>query len=550
VSAPSSGQLIRARLTAEQEAALTEKLKDRWWRLTSGEIYKIAPADGSGIVPFIPSEDQMKIFRALLGGCKKLMLPKCRRPGFSTALGIFALDMMLFIGGVQISLVDQNQPDASRKLDRIIGIALDNLPGFILRRTKITPRGERSPNLKLLSVQFAHKKKSTFYAGMNARGGSNDLLWVSEWGVIQFEDARRSAKIRSGGLPSARHGIAVIETTWAGGRRGDVWELLDPVLKKESDDWEIQFSPWQNDPRNVDDHAKMDDVAYRYFTSIEEQASAMGITFTDAQKRWWAKEKREQGIFMNRENPTFLDEMWKSPVKGSVYAEAIDRARSEGRIAKMPVAEHTLVHTFWDLGAPEQTVVWYAQVVGRYFRIIDVDTGVNETITQKVARMKASGYAFGNHFMPHDAMQTSRGGLTLAAEFSGAWLKLEHSTWGQLGLDDFIKRSNVRFTKRTHNVWVGINHLLQIFSSLEFAASEKMETALADLSLYRTILDGPNAGEIYHDIYSHAADALRTLAEAHLGGLLAWKQVGNQTSDWSYPREEKRKRVKEINVGG
>ena len=48
---------------------------------------------------------------------------------------------------------------------------------------------------------------------MNARGGSNDFLWISEWGPIQLDDPRRSAEIRSGALPSARHGTIVIETT-------------------------------------------------------------------------------------------------------------------------------------------------------------------------------------------------------------------------------------------------------------------------------------------------------------------------------------------------
>ena len=523
--------------SAEQLDLLAERLGDPMWRLCSGALYHIAPADGQGIIPFIPSPDQRKIFAAYFGGCKQLALLKCRRPGFSTALGVLVLDQMIFKGGIQASLVDQNQGDASKKMDRIVGVAFDNLPVFIKSRVLVHAR-----NGKQFSLQFAHKARSDFYAGMNARGGSNDFLWISEWGVIQFEDPKRSATMRSGGLPSARHGCKVIETTWAGGRNGDLYEVLEPVLTGAATDWEIQFSPWQHDVRNVSETAEMDDVARKYFAGMKER----GMEFTEAQMRWWAAEKRQQGVFMFRENPTVLEEMWLSPVKGAIYAAEIERARGEGRIGRMPVDGNSLVHTCSDLGGPMQWVTWYFQIVGRFIRVVDVDLNLNLTLIQRIAHMKGKGYAFGNHFMPHDAMQTSRSGRTLADEFAAAWLKVDLET---LTPADLI-RSNLKFVPRTHDVWVGINHGLQLFSSLEFRS--ECDLGLEHLGLYRTSTEDKNAGVLVHDRFSHAADALRTLFEAHLAGMVATKAVGTKP-EWEYPRLHRgkvRQPMRAARVGG
>jgi hypothetical protein len=64
------------------------------------------------------------------------------------------------------------------------------------------------------------------YAGTHSRGGSNSLLWVSEWGTIQATDIARSEEILTGALPWVGDGICVIESTWRGGRHGHLWGLV------------------------------------------------------------------------------------------------------------------------------------------------------------------------------------------------------------------------------------------------------------------------------------------------------------------------------------
>ncbi len=194
---------------------------------------------------------------------------------------------------------------------------------------------------------------------------------------------------------------------------------------------------------------------------------------------------------------------WSVGQPGAIYARAIETARQEGRIGPMPVHGGSLVHTAWDLGSPRNTVVWYFQVVGRSIRILACDRDRDETILERVGRMKGLGYIFGDHFLPHDAEQTERSGKTLAGELRQAGLQ------------------NVRVVPRTQEVWFGINHLVQLFSSLEFREAE-CSGGLEALEAYHTKLerDGQTfKAEPVHDWSSHAADALRTMAEAQAAGM-------------------------------
>lgn len=504
-------------MTAADLAPLEDKLRDPLWRMSSGELYKISPADGSGLQPFIPRPEQIKVLSAIVSGKKKILIPKARRLGMSTVLGIYFADCLLFRRAWQGSLIDQNAADASRKLDRIVRVALDNLPPW-LQQSVSFPKSNDSQ----ITVNMAHTGESSFYAGMNARGGSNDALWVSEWGVIQNEDPKRSAKIRSGALPSARHGVIVIETTWQGGKFGDVWELLEPSLTGQADDWNVLFFPWWVDPRNVNAVATIDTAATEYFAKIAPRLEKEGVVLSDAQRRWWAAERREQGVAMTRENPTFLDECWSAPVKGAVFAEKIEQARAEGRITGFPIDGSNLVNTSWDLGAPASMCVWYWQIVGREIRIIDCDIGDHGTLTERVAMMLAKGYNYGKHFLPHDAEQTERTGET----FLGAIVKAG------------LPAKSISVVPRIHDVWIGINHALELFPALAFR-SPQCDDGIDGLSAYRTRRQGEGAAttdEPVHDWSSHIADPFRLMAEAHRAGMVAFKHTtAEPRPDWHNP---------------
>jgi hypothetical protein len=527
-------------VTEQDLDLLADRLSDPLWRLTSGELYKIKTADGHGIVPFRPRPEQVGLLELLLsavdgvkGGdpdaVSKLVKLKARRLGFSTAIGVFIADCLGFRKSFTATLIDQTGEDATKKMNGIVKVALNALREVwpFIRLVK--------DNDSELSVDVVEECDgsgvSTFFAGTKSRGGSNDFLWCSELGVIQFEDEARAEEIVTGAFPSARHGVIVVETTWKGGKGGKLWDVIKPTLDGIAADWRVDFTPWFVDPRNVSTTATHDAESIAYFHKIGGRLEREGVTLSDEQRRWWAAERRTLGIFMQRENPTFLDECWTAPIEGAVYAEAIERARTEGRICSMPVDGHAPVCTSWDLGAPKNTIVWYWQIVGREIRVIDVDLDFDGTIAQRAAMMKGKGYLFDKHYLPHDALQTSRSGTTLMSELSGL-------------LPGCVS------VPKPHSEWVPHNHLRELFTSLAFRLPA-CERGLEILGSFHTRKSGNNAGELVHDWSSHTADALATMAMAHRAELLRFKHTAAETrGEWFRDAGAKRKGMKPRFVSG
>jgi hypothetical protein len=481
----------------------TDDLANPLWRLRN--LYHIKRADDGRIIKFEPRPEQQRVYDMLFKeGVKRLIILKARRLGMSTALDVLLTDQMLWNAGTQCSLVDQTAADAERKLATIAKIALDNLPPVALQCIeKVRDSGS------ILEVSVGGEAASSFFAGLRARGGTNNWLHLSEWGVIQADDPRRSEEILTGAIPSAEHGRIIVETTWKGGRGGHLWEIVKTALEtpeeaKTDKDWRVVFFPWWKDPTYVveGDASTISPAISQY---LDEMERTTGHTFTPQQRLWYDRQQRQLGLFIYREFPTTLDECFKSPVEGAIYAAELDKLRASGAISAFKYDNSTLVHTAWDLGSPVNTVVWYFQVIkGNEIRVIDCDVDLDLTPVQRVAHMQAKGYPFGSHFLPHDAAATRTSG------------KADAQVYTEAGL------ANVRVLPRTHDIWIGINACLQMFPRFSFRlpACERGLDALANYAYKRSSATGIVVNEPVHNWASHAADALRMIAEAEMAGML------------------------------
>jgi hypothetical protein len=135
--------------------------------------------------------------------------------------------------------------------------------------------------------------------------------------------------------------------------------------------------------------------------------------------------------------------------------------------------------------------------------------GREETLAERVGRMMAKGYHFGRHFLPHDARQTERTGLTLEQELIRAGLPSR----------------SVVVVPKTSSVWIGINHAQEMFNVLSFR-SPQCDAGVEALGAYRQHIEaegGVTRGEPIGDWASHPADAFRTMAEAHRAGLIEFR---------------------------
>ncbi len=516
-------------------------LRDPAWRL--GNLYSIKTEDRGERIPFEPREEQKTVINHLLEKPDEpLYIIKARRLGMSTAIGLTMADAAAWQGGLQCSLIDQTQADAQRKMAEIMRYALLNLRPDLqaeLRFPKLndtelqvvnmgalgTPAGSDSGSAKSGEAaegaeegddEGAQERAegSRIYAGRNARGGTNNFLWISEWGPIAATDPKRSQEIRTGALPSARRGRRVVETTWYGGKAGDLWEVIKPILERDPNrKGELHFFPWHKDPACIQLTGTVDRDLEAYFKDL---ADRLGKTFTQEQKRWYAAAKLEQGLFIKREYPSTLEEAMTAPVEGTIYGDEITRLQAEGAMGPHKIDHSTLVHTFWDVGSPQTTVTWYLQFVGDTIRVIDVDLHTKDrplefTTTQRVAHILSKGYALGHHFLPHDASALQKGGKSFATELLEAGLP------------------NIKVVRRTHDIWVGINRLRQLLPRMTFRFPN-CERGIEALQNYHTDkrANGTLVGEEpVHDWSSHPADALRTFAEAEMYGMI--KRYGTAT---------------------
>ena len=307
-----------------------QELHDARWRLQN--LYSIKCEQTGRKIPFVPRPEQTKVIDHLLDHPDvPLYIIKSRRLGMSTTLGVFMADHAVFNSGFKGSLIDQTQADAHRKMADIIRFGVMSLPQPMLDTLEFPKRNDGE--MTILTKGQPDTSLSTVYAGMNARGGTANMLWISEWGPIAATDFTRSREIRTGALPSARQGRRIVETTWYGGKGGDLWDLIRPILEHDPNaEGRLFFFPWHGDPECVKTTGEITKDIEDYFKDIGER---VGRKFAPEQKKWYAARKIEQGIFIKREYPSTLEEAMSAPVEGSIYGDAITALRDKGRICPM-----------------------------------------------------------------------------------------------------------------------------------------------------------------------------------------------------------------------
>jgi hypothetical protein len=93
---------------------------------------------------------------------------------------------------------------------------------------------------------------------------------------------------------------------------------------------------------------------------------------------------------------------FEAAVKGAYYGKEMNDAESDDRIAPVPYDPRLPVHTAWDLGVADSTVIWFVQTVGRETRFIDCLKGEGVGLDWYAKRLFERDYVWGNHYLPHD----------------------------------------------------------------------------------------------------------------------------------------------------
>lgn len=300
--------------------------------------------------------------------------------------------------------------------------------------------------------------------------------------------------------------VGVVFSEWALSSP-QAWSLIRPILL-ENDGWAIFITT----PRGRNHAFRMHQMAEKSDDWFAERLTAEDTgVFTPEQL---AREKSE--LIAERgegDGEAIFDQeymtSWNAALPGAYYARVIDKLERGGAIGYCPHNPARQVHTAWDLGGSDQTVIWFVQWTGAAWAVIDYLASSGRGPEWYVARIRGqldeedhkhrAAYTFGEHLLPHDAEHAQKG-LPNAETYA--------ETVRQLGLE------NVRVVPRTSSVANDINAVRKVLALCMFD-EERCALGLDALKAYRREwnekLQAYNDKPL-HDWASDPADAFRTFA--------------------------------------
>lgn len=139
----------------------------------------------------------------------------------------------------------------------------------------------------------------------------------------------------------------------------------------------------------------------RWFTqllTIEDTLNEKGKPIVSKEQVEAMRKEGTPEAFINQEYYCSFE----APMRGAYYEVEMRRAMSDNRITKVPWEPNLMVHTSWDLGSNDQTVIWFFQQHYNEIRVIDLYANSGEGLAHYAKVLKEKSYAYGTHYAPHD----------------------------------------------------------------------------------------------------------------------------------------------------
>lgn len=463
----------------------------REWRLDN--LYQIVNEMGE-TVTFRRNDAQ----RALWGQVHYWnLILKARQRGISTFVAIIMLDACLFNSNTFCGLIDATLTDATKKLDKI-RFAYQHLPPE-LRRIR--------PLLSDNATSLEWLNGSRIDVGTSHRGGTLQILHVSEMGKIAATAPRRSREIRTGAFGTVHQGALVFVESTAEGAQGDFFELVQAAdslakqgKKPANQEFKLIFLPWwKHETYHIDDDEVV--ISKEQTAYFDDLAISHGIQLSRDQRAWYVVKQRAIGPDnMWREYPSTPEEAFKVSLEGAYFKSQLSKLREQRRIGKVAFDPSQPVHTCWDIGKSDNTSIWFFQSRGQMIHLIyyleDSGEGVAHYATELKRLAAQHSWLYGRHYGPHD---------------------LDNSHWVLPG------REKIKDVARTLGIdFIVVPRIANKMDSIEAARNwltmcwideENCAQGLRCLDNYVKQWDdnlGRYKSEPFHNWASHGADALQT----------------------------------------
>ena len=198
---------------------------------------------------------------------------------------------------------------------------------------------------------------------------------------------------------------------------------------------------------------------------------------------------------------------FEAAILGAFYGKEMREADQQGRITRVDYDSSLPVYTSWDLGYTDDTAIFFYQVTRGEIRVIDYYAASGADIHTIAATVKARGYWYGKHYLPHDARAKSlQTGRSIIEQ-----LATHLETKNLAVVPDIGVQSGIQAVRMTlPRVWFDAEKCREGIEALRQYQREYDE----DRKAYR---QSPR-----HDWTSHPADAFRMLA-------VSWQETADKT---------------------
>ena len=273
-------------------------------------------------------------------------------------------------------------------------------------------------------------------------------------------------------------------------------KVLIPTVRENGSEIWLSFNPELED----------DDVYQDFVIDPPSDSIVVKIGWQD--NPWFPEVLCKEKDELRKKNYPEYEHVWegkpKQAVEGAIFANELRKAAEEQRLTKVPIVAGVPVQTFWDLGQSDNTAIWFVQIIGMEYRVIDYYQASGHKMPHYIEILAEKAYKYEEHCLPHDAEHDQ---LAAKSTIKQQLLQAVQAN-PKLG-------STVRIVPRIAKKALGIDAARSIFEQCVFD-KEKTADGLQCLRHYCYARDeetGRISKEPKHDIWSHGADAFLCFAQ-------------------------------------
>lgn len=458
---------------------LEETLGNEYWRLNN--LYHIVNKDGKDVI-FKMNKAQEDFYK---NRSKRNIILKARQLGFSTLIQIMMLDKALFNSNMRCDVITYDKKISSTIFNSKIKYAYERLPIEIKEIRKV---------VRSNSEMLQFNNNSSIYVSTSSRGGTVNMLHVSEYGKMCAKYVEKAREVKSGSMQAVpKDGEIFVEST-AEGCNGDFYDMYmeyrDREIKDEGSDYKTFFYPWYLDKEeyssNIEYEPRKEEKRY------EEKVKRLGIEISRDQWNWYWRKKPEVKGDIQQEYPTYDEEAFALSGEGKIWSDVIRIIEDDGQISVLPYIAELPVYVAMDLGYNDITALWFYQIKGEQVRFINYYENNRQPPEHYFEKMRSLGYAYGCIFLPHDAKQSNfaNGGVSAYERMS---------EWG------IPIQVIPRMSSKNDMIYIARAALRNCYFD-----EDKCKEGLIRLNNYHKKKDkNGNWGEPVHDSNSNGADAFQ-----------------------------------------